>query len=161
LRARNSADGTLQIEAEKADQTPVGNLFCRISGPRQSADIALTQTGRSLYRGESAPLPRGKYSLALMVKPSDTEQVLSRRDVATIGRDDADADELKLRPADTGLLRQLAESTRGKYDASVREVAVHGNSTIPTWRPIDSILVPFGILMLLGDVFVRHRYLGD
>jgi Ca-activated chloride channel homolog len=161
LRARNSADGTLQVEAEKADQTPVGNLFCRISGPHQTADIALTQIAPSLYRGESAPLTRGKYSLALMIKPSDTEQLLSRREIAATGLANADADELKLRPSDTGLLRDLAEGTQGKYNASLREILTHGGGTIRTWRSLDSILVPLAILTLLGEILIRHRYLGD
>ena len=159
LRTRNSADGTLEIEAEKADQTPEASLFCRISGVHHAADVALTQIGPSLYRGESAPLPRGKYSLALMVKPGDTEQLLLRRDVALVGVADADADELKLRPANIGLLSDLAEITGGIFGPDLEKVLTHSKGTIRTSRPVDSILLPFAILMLLADVLIRRRFL--
>jgi hypothetical protein len=96
-----------------------------------------------------------------MIKSSDTEQLLSRREIAATGLADADADELKLRPSDTGLLRELAEGTQGRYNASLREILTHGGGTIRTWRPIDSILVAFAILTLLGEVLIRRRYLGD
>jgi hypothetical protein len=55
----------------------------------------------------------------------------------------------------------LADRSHGKYDASLSEMLDHGSAKIRTWRSIDSILVPLAILTLLGDVFVRRRYLGD
>jgi hypothetical protein len=44
LRVREAAGSVLEIEAEKADTLPVGDLFCRIAGQHQVADIALSRS---------------------------------------------------------------------------------------------------------------------
>jgi Mg-chelatase subunit ChlD len=161
LRAANAADGTIEIVAEKADQAPAENLFCRISGPQRTADIALSQIGPSIYRGESPPLTRGKYTLTLMVKAGDTESVIVRQEIAATGAKNADASELALRPPDTELLRDLSAGTQGEFTSSIAAILAHRGATVRTWRPIAATLLPFAILMVLGDALVRRRYLGD
>ncbi len=160
LRVNNAAGGVLAIEAEKADAVPVGNLFCRIAGAHQVADIALSQAGVSLYRGESAPLPRGKYNLALMIKAGDTERVLLRREVAAAGIASADAEELKLQPVNDSLLRQLALGTNAAYQPSLKEILAPSGRPVATWRAVDSLLFPLAIFLLLGEVLVRRRFLS-
>ena len=153
--------GALEIEARKADTLPVSNLFCRITGAGRASDIAMTQVGASLYRAESAPLPRGKYNLALMVKAGDTERVLLRREVADAGPEAADFAEMRLRPANEPLLRQIAQSTGGAYDAPVDAILRHRGATVIIYRSLDPILLPLAILTLLSEVFIRRRFLGD
>jgi len=58
-------------------------------------------------------------------------------------------------------LRDLAVGTQGEYAASIKEMVTHGGAKIRTWRPLDSTLLPIAILLILGDVFVRRRYLGN
>jgi Mg-chelatase subunit ChlD len=161
LRVRNSADGALEIEAEKADQVPVTNLFCRVTGPGRALDVALTQVGASLYHGESSPLARGNYNLALMIKAGDTENVILRREVAVLGPGAADAAELRLRPPNLALLRQLAHATGGDFNAPVSTILRPRGATITTYRNIDSTLLPLALVLLLGEVFVRRRLLDD
>ena len=160
LRVNNAPGGVLEITAEKADAIPVGNLFCRIAGPHQVADIALSQAGASLYRGESAPLSRGKYHLSLMVKAGDTERVLLRREVAASGTTSADAEELKLQPVNDGLLRQLARGTNAAYQPEVHEILAPSGRPVTTWRAVDGLLFPLAIFLLLGEVLVRRRFLN-
>ncbi|HJU28853.1 MAG TPA: hypothetical protein VJ718_06765, partial [Candidatus Binataceae bacterium] len=157
----NGSGGALEIEARKADSTPVSNLFCRISGEGRASDIAMTQVGTSLYRGESAPLPRGKYNLALMVKAGDTERVLLRREVADPGPEAADLAEMRLRPPNEPLLRQFAQATGGEFDARVGAILRHRGATVIIYRSLDWILLPLTILLLLAEVLIRRRYLGD
>lgn len=159
LRVTNSAQGALRIEAEKADQAPVQNLFCRISGPQQTADIALSQVGASTYRGESLPLAQGKYNLTLMLKAGDTERVLLRREVAAPGVESADAAELRLRPPNRSLMEALAQATGSKYDAKIDQIATHRGAQVIVWQPIESILVPLAAVLLLADVMIRRRWL--
>jgi Mg-chelatase subunit ChlD len=161
LRVRGSAGGTLEFEAQKADTLPVANLFCRITGPGGATDVAMTQVGTSLYHGESAPLARGKYSLALMVKAGDTERALLQREAAVTGMEAADAAELRLRPADLTLLRELARGSGGGFDAPVSTVVRHTGATVTTYRTIDPLLLPLAIGLLIGEVFIRRRFLGD
>ena len=158
LRIGNSAEGTLTIEAEKADAAPVPNLFARIEGPGRAADVELTQVGDALYRGESAPLPPGKYLVVLMVKAGDTERVLLRRDIAVAGLATADAAELRLRPPDENLMRALADQAGGRFDAPVADQLRPAGATVITYRGINGILTPLAILLLVGEVFVRRRF---
>jgi Mg-chelatase subunit ChlD len=159
LRVREGVGSVLEIEAEKADTLPVGDLFCRIAGQHQVADIALSQAGASIYRGESAPLPRGKYNLALMIKAGDTERVLLRRDIAAAGNAAPDADELKLRPTNEAFLRELSLRTNAVYQPDLKELLAPSGNAVRTWRAADSILFPLAVLLLLGEVLVRRRFL--
>ena len=161
LRVNNAADGTLSIEAEKADASPTSNLFARVTGPGRAADVALTQVSESLYRGESAPLPRGKYNVVLIVKPGDTEQVLLERPIAVVGPSAADTAELRLRPANDGLLKAVAENTGGRFNAPVASELRPAGATVVSYRGIDGILLPIAIMLMLGEVLVRRRFLGD
>jgi hypothetical protein len=139
----------------------VTNLVSRITGPGRAADIAMTQVGTRSYQGESAPLPRGKYAVVLMVKAVDTERVLLRREVAVAGSQPADAAELRLMPANVTLLRQLAHGTSGEFNAPVAQMLKRSGATVTSFRPVDPFLLPLVIVLVLGEVFVRRRYLGD
>ncbi|HEX3409701.1 MAG TPA: VWA domain-containing protein [Candidatus Binataceae bacterium] len=161
LRVANSADGALTIEADKADAAPVNNLFARITGPRHAIDIAMTQMGSMLYRGEAPPLPRGKYVVTLIFKAGDTERVLLRRDIAVTGSDASNAAELRLQPPNLSLLRRIAAQTGGQFDASVSRMLRPAGAAVTDYRSIDYLLAPLAIFMLLGDVFIRRRMLAE
>ena len=161
LRVRSESDGALTVEAEKADTVPVPSLVCRISGPGHVVDVQMTQTDSSLYTGEVGPLPQGKYVATLMVKAGDTEQVLTHRDFASPGALPSDAEELRLRPPNLELLGRLAQATRGGLDAAPETVASHVGGTVTVRREAAPMLLPIAILLLLGEVFVRRRFLGD
>ncbi|MGH7916558.1 MAG: VWA domain-containing protein, partial [Candidatus Binataceae bacterium] len=161
LRVTDESDGALRIEALKADRAPVSNLFFRISGPHHATDVPMSQVGAALYRGESAPLPRGKYTAALMVKAGDLEQVLMHREIAAPGPEAADAAELRIRQPNVPLLREIAQRTGGAYDAPVATILHHYGATVTTYHSINDWLLPLVIVMLLGDVFIRRRFIGD
>jgi hypothetical protein len=158
---RTQSDGALSLEAEKADAVPVPNLVCRISGPGHLVDVPMTQTDASLYTGEVGPLARGRYVATLMIKAGDTERVLTHRDFASLGELPSDAAELRLRPANVDLLGRLALSTRGALDAAPEAVAAHHGGTVTIRREAWPELLPLAILLFLGEVFVRRRFLGD
>jgi Ca-activated chloride channel family protein len=165
LRVRNAPGGVLRLQAEKADNEPVNNLVCRIGGADNSAgnamDVPMTESGRSVYTGESAPLRRGKYNVTLMIKDGDTERVLVRREVAVPEAGPADQAELKLRPANLDLLRELARATGGAVDVPVARMLEPRGRMITVYRDANPYLLPMVIVLLLGEVFVRRRYLGD
>src|SRR6266446_5230770 len=117
-RLHGSPDGSITVEAEKADPNPVGNLVCRITGPGRAIDVAMTETDASIYRGEVGPLPRGKYIATLMIKAGDSEKVLEQREFAAAGSIPADSAELRIKPANLDLLRRLSTMTHGALDAS-------------------------------------------
>jgi Ca-activated chloride channel family protein len=165
LRVHNAAGGVLSLQAEKADNGPVNNLVCRISGAGDAAgnamDVPMTESGRAVYTGESAPLRRGKYNVTLMVKDGDTERVLVRREVAVPEAGPADQAELRLRPANLDLLRELARATGGAVGAPAAQMLEPRGQLVTIYRDANPYLLPLVILLLLGEVFVRRRYLGD
>jgi Ca-activated chloride channel family protein len=161
MRIQDGGDGALTIEAEKADTAPVSNLVCRITGPGRAVDVPMTQTDTSLYRGEVGPLPRGRYVATLMVKAGDTERVLTHRDFAALGALASDAAELRLRPPNLALLGHLAKATHGALEATPETITAHTSSTVTVHRDAAPMLLPFAILLFLGEVFVRRRFLGD
>jgi Mg-chelatase subunit ChlD/uncharacterized membrane protein len=161
LSVKDSNDGSLELEVQKADPLPVSNLFCRITGPGLDNDVAMSQVGTSTYHGESAPLRRGKYGLALIVKAGDTERVLLRREIAAPGAEALDAAELKLRAANEPLLRTIAADTGGEFDAPISKVVRRSGATITAYESIDQLLLPLAMLALLLAIFFQRRFWGE
>jgi Mg-chelatase subunit ChlD len=159
LRISDAAGGGLRIVAEKADTAPATNLACRITSPDKAFDVAMTQLGGSIYRGDTGPLARGKYTATLMRKDGDLEQALLSRQFAVVGALPADAAELKIRSPNLELLRRLATETQGAFDASTAEVVQRSGKTIAVHRSAAPSLIPIAILLLLAEVFVRRRLL--
>src|SRR5215469_8954913 len=161
MRVHGASDGSIAVEAEKADPNPVSNLVCRITGAGRAIDVAMTEADASIYRGEVGPLPRGKYVATLMFKAGDSEKVLEQREFATAGSIPADTAELRIKPPNLELLRRLSGTTHGAFDATPAIVARHGDRTVAVRRSADPWLIPLVIALFLGEVFVRRRYLGD
>jgi hypothetical protein len=121
----------------------------------------MTEADASIYRGEVGPLPRGKYVATLMFKARDSEKLLEQRQFATAGSIPADSAELRLKPPNLELLRRMATATHGALDATPATIARHSGQTVAFRRSADPWLIPVVILLFLGEVFVRRRYLGD
>jgi Mg-chelatase subunit ChlD len=161
MRVRGAPDGSMTVEAEKADPDPVSNLVCRITGPGRAVDVAMTEAGASIYRGEVGPLPRGKYDATLMFKAGDSEKIIEQREFAAAGSIPADSAELRIKPPDLELLRRLSAATHGAFDATPATIARHSGQTVAFRRSADPWLIPVVIMLFLGEVLVRRRYLGD
>jgi Mg-chelatase subunit ChlD len=161
MRVHGAPDGSITVEAERADANPVSNLVCRITGPGRAIDVAMTEADASIYRGEVGPLPRGKYVATLMFKAGDSEKVLEQREFAAAGSIPADSAELRIKPPNLELLRRLSTATHGAFDAPAATIVRHSGQTVAFRRSADPWLIPLVIMLFLGEVFVRRRYLGD
>ena len=161
MRVHGAPDGSITVEAERADPNPVSRLVCRVTGPGRAIDVAMTEADASIYRGEVGPLPRGKYVATLMFKAGDSEKILEQRDFAAAGSIPADSAELRLKPPDLELLRRLSTATHGAFDAPAATIVRHSGQTVAFRRSADPWLIPLVIMLFLGEVFVRRRYLGD
>jgi len=89
------------------------------------------------------------------------ERVLVSREIAVPGVQAADAAEMRLHPPNLALLRELARGTDGEFDAPTSAILRHRGAQIITYRSVDSSLLPAVILLLLGEVFIRRRYLSS
>jgi hypothetical protein len=161
MRVHGAPDGSITVEAERADPNPVSNLACRITGPGRAIDVAMTEADASIYRGEVGPLPRGKYVATLMFKAGDSEKILEQREFAAAGSIPSDSAELRIKPPNLELLRRLSTATHGAFDAPAATIARHSGQTVAFRRSADPWLIPLVIMLFLGEVFVRRRYLGD
>ncbi len=161
MRVQTASDGAISIEAEKADTKAVANLAVRVAGTQRATDVAMTQVDQSLYRGEVGPLPRGKYTATLMIKTGETEQVLLQHAFASAGAAPSEAEELKIRPPNIELLKRLARGTGGALDAPTSAVVRPTGAMVTVRRSADSYLLVLALGLLLGEVFVRRRFLGD
>ena len=161
MRVATASDGAVHIDAEKADSAPVSNLMLRVTGSGRAMDVPMTQVDASLYRGELGNLPRGKYTAVLMIKGADTERVLMQREFASTGTAADDADEVRLRPRNLALLKRLAAATGGAYDANPAEILKPTGALVTMHRSAEPLLLPLAIVLLLGEVFIRRRFLGD
>jgi Ca-activated chloride channel family protein len=155
LRIADRPDG-VRIEAQKADSEPVAGLYCRIAGSQVVVDVSMSQVDSALYRGDAGTLPPGVYTATLMLKANDLEQVLERRPfiVEPVA---ADATELKLRPPNVELLRNLAAATGGALSVSAPEVLMRHGATVTDYRSAAPYLLPTAILLTLAAVFIRRR----
>ncbi len=162
MRVTTAPDGALRVDAEEADPIPVSNLVLRVTGSGRAMDVPMTQVDTALYRGDLGPLPRGKYTGALMIKGAgDTERVLTQRVFASTGTAPADADELRIRPPNLALLKTLAEATGGALDAQPAEILKPTGRQVTVRRSAEPLMLPLAIVLFLGEVFVRRRFLGD
>src|SRR4029077_7642099 len=118
MRVHGAPDGSITVEAEKADPNPVSNLVCRITGSGRAIDVAMTEADASIYRGEVGPLPRGKYVATLMFKAGHPKKTLYEREFAPAGSFPADSAELRIKPPNLELLRRLSAATHGTFDAT-------------------------------------------
>lgn len=158
LRVDTAPDGGLVIRADKADTQPVGDLVCRINAPGRAFEVAMTQTGAWLYAGQSARLPRGKYTATLMRKAGDTEQVFSTREFAVPGAAAADALEASIKPPNLALLRKLAAETGGGFNSPVERILKRAGEMVRVKRNVDPWLIPVVIGLLLAEIVVRRRF---
>ena len=161
MRVHGAPDGSITVEAERADASPVSDLVCRITGPGRATDVAMTEAGASIYRGEVGPLPRGKYVATLMLKAGDSEKILEQHEFAAAGSIPADSAELRIKPPNLELLRRLSTATHGAFDAQAATIVRPSGQTVAFRRSAEPWLIPLAIMLFLGEVFVRRRYLGD
>ncbi len=160
LKIDDTPAGGLRIVAEKAIATPTNNLVCRITTPDKAFDVAMTQLGGSVFRGDAGPLARGKYTATLMRKGADTEQVLLSRQFAVVGTPPADAAELKIRPPNVELLRRIATETHGEFDAPTSAIVKRTGAMVTVHSSATTGLIPIAIALMLAEVLVRRRFLG-
>ncbi|MGA8567649.1 MAG: hypothetical protein WB580_07635, partial [Candidatus Binataceae bacterium] len=83
------------------------------------------------------------------------------REVAVPEAGPADQAELRLRPANLDLLRELARATGGAVGVPAAQMLEPRGQLVTIYRDANPYLLPLVIVLLLGEVFVRRRYLGD
>jgi hypothetical protein len=135
--------------------------MCRVAGCGRSFDVELSAISESLFEGQSASLPRGKYSVALIRKNGADEQVILTRQFAVPGPLTADAAELRIRPANTELLQRIALETDGGFAQPAAKILQHVGATVTVHSGTEPYLLPLAILLILAEAFVRRRLLPD
>jgi hypothetical protein len=68
---------------------------------------------------------------------------------------------LRIQPPNVSLLKKIAVQTGGRFGASIGQMIHPAGATVVDYRSIDNLLIPLAIFMLLAEVFVRRRLLGE
>jgi len=161
LRVASDSGSDLKFEVEKGGPLSVENLFCRVIGGGRRFDVALNAINESLFEGQSASLPRGKYSVSLIRKNGADEQLLLTRQFAVAQALAADAAELRIRPTNFELLKRIAAETGGGFAQPPAKILEHSGATVTIHTSTEPYLLPLAILLMLAEIFVRRRLLAD
>jgi Mg-chelatase subunit ChlD len=113
--------------------------------------LALTQTAPGRYKAELDTPLSGSYHLE--ISQTDGNRVLFRQ---SRGLAVGYPDELRLKPANTDLLRELARVSGGRYDPTPEEVFEPLGRTARRSTPLWPALTVAALVLLLFDVALRR-----
>lgn len=152
-------DGAPFLELQTFDDIGEGDLEAQIfTSPERSVSLALTPVMPRIYRAPLPPLPAGKYAL-LLTRRAGKRVLGQKRDVLAIeaSSDEAATAELARKLPDLELLREITAETGGSLNPTIDElVARHGAKRVVR-HPLDWLLVPLALVLLLGDIALRMR----
>ena len=161
MRVHGAPDGSITVEAERADANPVSNLVVpdhRAGTRHRRCD----DRGRRLdLSGRSRAAATRQVRRDADVQSGRFRKSLEQREFAAAGSIPADSAELRIKPPNLELLRRLSTATHGAFDAPAATIVRHSGQTVALRRSADPWLIPLVIMLFLGEVFVRRRYLGD
>jgi len=58
-------------------------------------------------------------------------------------------------------LKKTAAQTAGRYEPTVSQMVSPIGAAVIDYRSIDNLLIPLAIFLLLGEIFVRRRIIGE
>ena len=112
--------------------------------------LAMAQVAPDGTRPSSTP-HAGSYQLG-----SGSRRTASSSASSRAGWPSAIRDELRLRAANTDLLRSIAEITSGRYDMSADEVFSRATRTVPRTTPLWPYLITIAAILFVLDVALRR-----
>jgi len=119
MRVHGAPDGSIAVEAEKADPDPVSNLVCRITGPGRAIDVPMTELAARSIAAKS-----GRSRAASMrdadVQAGETEKIPSSANSPLPARSRPTAPSCVSNRPISDLLRRLSTATHGAFEASPR-----------------------------------------
>jgi hypothetical protein len=111
----------------------------------------MTQIAPGRYRSQFTTADSGTYHLELSQQSSAGTAFRQTRGL-TIGY----SDELRLRPTNEPLLRQLSSASSGRYDPPPATIFDPGNRTVPRAEPLGPYLLASALLLFVVDVSLRR-----
>ena len=142
-RYLNEATGTVTVV--RSDMPSEERTLYQTAPGLYEAEIPLKDTGQSVYHLQT------ELKLGGRVLENQSRSIMTRY-----------SDELRIRPTNEVLLRQLAELTGGKYDITAEEIADYWqperstHKTLPLWSwllTIAAILFVFDVLLRRVEIF--------
>jgi len=152
----DESDGTTKVTIDAADPTGqyVNDALTKLTVidpqmKRQQPHVQQTAPGR--YVAEFPSSLSGAYHLELSQSAGGKEIFQQSRGLV-IGY----PEELRLRPTNETLLRQLAEETGGIYEPDPKDVFAATTPSAPEAKELWPILVSFAVVLLVIDVALRR-----
>ncbi len=131
----NGAEGTLEI----------------VDPDRRSRQVPLVQIAPGRYTAVFATPGPGPYRLEAVLS-RDGRPICARRGGLVVGY----PDELRLRAADTDLLRSIAQSSGGRYDPRPADVFAASQQTVRRTIPCWPYLLTLAALIFLVDLALKR-----
>lgn len=113
--------------------------------------LAMTQIAPGRYRSQFTTADSGTYHLELSQQSSSGTAFRQTRGL-TMGY----PDELRLRPTNESLLRQLSSTSAGRYDPPPATIFDPGARTVPRAEPLWPYLLAAAVLLFVLDVSLRR-----
>ena len=113
--------------------------------------LSLAQAAPGRYAARYATPTQGSYHLEISVKKND--EVVYRQSRGMIN---GYSDELRIRPVNELLLREISETTRGEYAPSLEKIFAPNERTASRPTPLWPWLVAIAAAMLVLDVALRR-----
>jgi Ca-activated chloride channel family protein len=164
---RKSAAGGLQATIERrgsqsrliVDATTAAGEFLneaeaevQVVNPRgQKVRVPLVQQRPGSYVADLETAESGSWNLDISMR-RDGQIVAQQSRAVHVG----DQEELRLKAVNTELLRELATSTGGRFDAPATEVFERSGDRVSRPRPLRTALLVLATLMLIPDVALRR-----
>jgi Ca-activated chloride channel homolog len=119
-------------------------------------EVPLSPTGSRLYSARIAGLSPGRYPITI-VERSPRSGASEHADFLTVSELDDDAlKEYRRREPNLSLLTALTEGTGGALNPATREIIRRSTGRRRAAYPLDRLLVPAAMLLLLGDIAARR-----
>ena len=152
-------DGNPFLEVQTFDDVGQSSVTAQVfTAPEHSIDLSLTAVAPRVYRAPLPPLAPGKYALLLTRKSGDQPPV-QKRDMLAVeaSADEATSAELARKLPDLDLLREVSAATGGSVNPTIDELAAHHGARRTKLDPLDLVLIPLALALLVADIAIRLR----
>ncbi len=161
LSVRVERDGAIQIIAQNNDRVPAESLFCRVVSSKGASEIPMTPVSPNEYRADMGTMAPGEYTFYLVQKKNDQEKTLASLPYIATGTVPSLMEELRLRPPNRQLLERLTQATGGSLNPSLQQLLQHNGRRVVRYRPATGYLVPIAISLMLIEIYLRRRLVGN
>lgn len=154
-------DGKSKLLVRAFDANQEGTLVARVHvDDVHTEDVSLVPVAPRQFEAELPPEIGGRSYPVTLVSRHENQDVTQRTEMVPIpARDEEPQEEFQTTRPNTVLLEQLAEASGGAWNPTVRQIAARESGERLLTYPLERLLLPLAMLLLLCDIAVRRLWL--